>query len=117
MADITFQIGDDNSFDVAVTIDEEGTSLAYDLTNVQAIEFYMKENMEPTLAPVITKMLDDGITVSDPEAGIFIVTLTAEDTALLNSLLDYYIQARITDENGELITVFLGMAAATAAVA
>lgn len=60
-----------------VVTDENGSKL--DLSGVVAIVWSMKSDITSEGA-TLTKILGDGIELTDPEDGEFMVTLTAEDT-------------------------------------
>lgn len=61
--------------------------------------------------PVLTKVLDDGIQITDPDAGQFVVTILADDTVDL--LRNYYHEARIKDTDGNWVTVTTGIMTVT----
>lgn len=57
--------------------------------------------------PVIEKVLDDGIQVTDPDLGKFTVSVNAADT--VNLLRNYYHEARVYDVDGNWVTVTTGI--------
>lgn len=70
---------------------------------------YEQENGLPVAGvdPVLEKVLDDGIQITDPATGQFVVTIDAADTT--DMLRNYYHEARIHDEDGNWVTVTIGI--------
>lgn len=60
---------------------------------------------------VLEKVLDDGIQVTDPDAGQFVVEIAADDT--VDMLRNYYHEARIKDVDGNWVTVTTGIMTVT----
>lgn len=74
---------------------------------------YEQENGLPIAGaePVLEKVLDDGIQVTDPDTGKFVVTIDAEDTE--DMLRNYYHEARIFDVDSNWVTVTIGIMTVT----
>ncbi len=74
---------------------------------------YTQENGSPVPGadPIISKVLDAGIQITDPDLGKFVVELDAADTAAL--LRNYYHEATIIGESGETVTVTIGIMTVT----
>ncbi len=65
----------------------------------------------PDVDPVIEKVLDDGLQITDPDLGKFVVELDAADT--VNLLRNYYHEATIVGESGSIVTVTVGIMTVT----
>ncbi len=65
----------------------------------------------PGTDAVIEKYTDNGLQVTDPDLGQFVVELNATDTVDL--LRNYYHEATIVDENGAIVTVTIGIMTVT----
>jgi len=63
------------------------------------------------LPPVIEKHLDNGLQITDPDLGKFVVEINHDDTA--NLLRNYYHEATIVDEGGNIVTVTIGIMTVT----
>jgi hypothetical protein len=61
----------------------------------------------PGLTPVITKVLDHGIEITNPDAKTFTVTIARADTAGL--LRNYYYEVRVVDVNSFSVTTTIGI--------
>lgn len=74
---------------------------------------YEQENGSPVPGadPVISKTLDDGLQITDPDLGKFVVELDATDTVEL--LRNYYHEATIVDGDGATVTVTFGIMTVT----
>ena len=70
---------------------------------------YEQEHGVPKLGvdPVIVKVLDDGIQITDPDALKFTVAIQREDTVGL--LRNYHHEAKIIDPDGNHVTVNYGV--------
>ena len=89
--------------DILVTVLINGNpSFPFDLTDVTEITFNIKNNTNPALPPLISKLMSTGdITKLIPMTdGKYNVHLTDANTKLLNQLRSYWIDSRITDPSG-----------------
>lgn len=60
-----------------------------------------------SLLPVITKTSQSGVDITDPDAGIVVISLTGAESALLTDIL-YYHQCVMKDGPGNETTVMTG---------
>jgi len=65
----------------------------------------------PDTPPVIVKYSDNGLQVTDPDTGKFVVEISHDDTVDL--LRNYYHEATVVDENGNIVTVTIGIMTVT----
>jgi len=93
--DINFDVGPD-----------EGASLVGSIIywRVYEQEFGLRVAGVPA---ILEKYTDNGLQVTDPDLGKFIIELDKEDT--MNMLRNYFHEATIVDENGNTVTVTQGI--------
>lgn len=102
MSDFTMTAGDSKVLEVTVT---DAAGAAVDLTGVQGIRWHMARSVNDRPATV-EKSLGSGIAVTDAVNGVFTVTLDSADTE--DERGDFYHEAEVIDENGNVSTVLTG---------
>jgi hypothetical protein len=75
-----------------------------DLTGA-TIKWALKKSVSSTVANV-SKTTSDGISISDAAGGVFTIALAPADTVNLKN--DYYHEAEVTDQQGNVSTVMTG---------
>jgi hypothetical protein len=106
-----FSVPAGNPVTITCDIDpDDGVSLI-DVNDI-VWKLYEQEHGVPTSAdPVITKVLDDGTQVLDPDLLKFTVELTADDTVGL--LRNYYHEGHVVDTENNVVTVVYGIMTVT----
>jgi hypothetical protein len=99
MADFTMFSGDTKVLQITVT-DEAGAAI--DLTGVDLVWVLAKK---VTAAPLVTKEIGTGITITDAAAGKFEVAIAPADTENIKG--DYYHECQM-DAGGAISTIMTG---------
>lgn len=106
-----FSIPAGDSADLNFDIDpDDGASLVGSTIYWRVFE---QENGLPVAGadPLIEKYTDNGLQVTDPDLGTFTVSIDPDDT--IDLLRNYYHEARVKDEEGDWVTVTIGIMTVT----
>ena len=95
-----------------VTVYQSDGTTPYNLSTVSQITFNLKQSTTSTVAPLITKTLGSGITITSPTVGTFAVALIVADTLLLEAYKDYWFDIEMVDQGATipLDTAAIGVA-------
>jgi hypothetical protein len=105
-----FSVPAGDSVDVNFDVDPDSGSL---IGSTIYWRVYEQENGLPVPGsdPIIEKVLDDGLQITDPDLLQFVVELYRDDT--IDRLRNYYHEATIKDADDNWVTVTLGIMTVT----
>jgi len=97
--------GDDYTIDMDIGPDSPESLVEAQLT----FRMYKSDCGVPVGDPVVTKNLDDGLQITDPDYQLILVTFTPEDTIDLDVGTNLIMECTVYDQNGKRVTVAQGV--------